>query len=164
MEQPKLEGHLRIKAPLIGLCNTQKWQQNSVVTYTPFPRYSRLWNRLSNGFDNHVEQTVCSFNTVVKPVWQPAVYTIQPFVKPNWQSVWQRVWQLVVSCIQTFTRLSNRKPVWQQVVSCKRGFTKHGHGGKRKHSHEWQAEDFAGTRETSANMEKCCYKWQRVGN
>ena len=43
----------------------------------------------------------CSFNRlssrVVQPVWPPAVYTIQPFVKP------------VV------------KPVWQQVVSCKRG-------------------------------------------
>jgi len=30
------------------------------------------------------------------------VYTIQPVVKP----VWQPVWQSVVSCIQTFTRLS----------------------------------------------------------
>jgi len=34
----------------------------------------------------------------VQPVWQPAVYTIQPVVKPVWQ------------------------PVWKQVVSCKRGF------------------------------------------
>jgi len=43
-------------------------------------------------------------NRLYNPVWQPAVYTIQPFVKPAWQPVWQRVWQPVVSCIQTFTR------------------------------------------------------------
>ena len=47
---------------------------------------------LYNRFDNRVERIDCSFNTVVKrstrlsnrlynPVLQPAVYTIQPFVK-----------------------------------------------------------------------------------
>ena len=36
----------------------------------------------------------------VQPVWQPAVYTMQLVVK--------RIWQPVVSCIQTFNRLSNR--------------------------------------------------------
>ena len=56
----------------------------------------------------------CSFNRlsnrVVQLVWQPAAYTIQPFVKPVqpvWQPVSQRVWQPVVSCIQSFTQLSN---------------------------------------------------------
>ena len=76
---------------------------------------NRLWKRLSHRFDKHGLTTVlnnavwqpcwmnsCSFNQlsnrVVQPVWQPAVYTIQPVVNPVWQ------------------------PVWQQVVSCKRGF------------------------------------------
>jgi len=73
--------------------------RSAVVCYTPFTRYNRLsnqsynWfdNRLllckqtSNRFDNHVERTATvSCNRLSNPVWQP-----------------------VVSCIQTFTRLSN---------------------------------------------------------
>jgi len=68
---------------------------------------------------------LCSFNRlsnrVVQPVWQPAVYMMQPVVKPvvirvrqpGWmfvytiQPVGKPVWQPVVTCIQTFTRLSN---------------------------------------------------------
>jgi len=40
-------------------------------------------------------------NRVVQLVWQPAVYTIQPFVKP----VVKRVWQPVVSCKRGFRKL-----------------------------------------------------------
>jgi len=104
--------------------------------YTPFTRYSRFSNRLYNrfdnrlycvneqptgcGFDNRVERTATVRSTVLNEqslfVWQPAVYTIQQFVKPvtDWmfvysiQPVVKPVWQPVVSCIQTFTRLSNR--------------------------------------------------------
>jgi len=86
---------------------------------TPFTRY----NRLSNGFDNRIENRV--ERTAVRSTgcqtglynrfdkhglttgWM-FVYTIQPVVKRIWQPVWQWVWQLVVSCIQTFTRLSDR--------------------------------------------------------
>jgi len=72
-------------------------------------------------------------NRVVQPVWQPAVYTIQPFVKPVVKPVWQPV-----ECLYTwYNRLSvglttgcivytNIYPVWQQVVSCKRGLTNNG--------------------------------------
>jgi len=54
-------------------------------------------------FDNRVERTVAVpstrlSNRVVQPVWQPAVYTIQPVVKPAVKRVWQPVWQQVVSC------------------------------------------------------------------
>jgi len=45
---------------------------------------------------------------VVKPVWQPCWMNSHcsfiRVVKP----VWQLDWQPVVSCIQTFTQLSNR--------------------------------------------------------
>ena len=66
---------------------------------TPFTRYNRLSNRLSNGFDNRfdnrVERTALFVqpvvNRVVQPVWQPAVYTIQPFAKPVVKRVWQPV-------------------------------------------------------------------------
>ena len=111
----------------------------SAVKYkTPFTRNSRLSKRLYNRFDNRLyrvnkhptgltavlnERTVRSTrlsNRLYNPVWQPAVYTIQPFVKPVVKRVWQpveclhtqpvlqRVWQPVASCIQTFNRLSNR--------------------------------------------------------
>ena len=58
--------------------------------------------------DNRVEPTDCSFNRlsnrVVQPVWQPAVYTIQPFVKPCVKGVWQPV-----ECLYTrYNRLSKR--------------------------------------------------------
>ena len=70
--------------------------------------HSRLSNRLYNRFDNRVERTVAVRSTrlsnrLYNPVWQKAVYTIQPFVK--------LVWQPVVSCIQTFYLVV--KPVWQ---------------------------------------------------
>ena len=47
--------------------------------------------------------------------WSP-VYTIQPVVKP----VVKQVWQPVVSCIQTFNRLSNSFHNWfnKTAVSC----------------------------------------------
>jgi len=48
---------------------------------------------LYNRFDNRVERTVCSFNTVVKPV-----------VK----SVWQPVWQPVGCLFTRYSPLSNR--------------------------------------------------------
>jgi len=112
------------------------------IAETPFTPYNRLPNRLYNRFDNrlyrvnkhstgcqtglttglttvlNLNEHYCSFNRlsnrVVQPVWQPAVYTIQPFVKP--------ISQLVVSRIQTFYPVV--KPVWQQqVVLCKRGLT-----------------------------------------
>jgi len=51
--------------------------------------------------DTAVCQTGCQ--TGLTTGWM-FVYTTQPFVNP----VRQRVWQPVVSCIQTFTRLSNR--------------------------------------------------------
>jgi len=57
-----------------------------------YTRYSRLSNRLSNGFDNRLN--VCIHHTTFgQPAWQP-------------------VWQPVVSCIQTSNRLLNR---WQPV-------------------------------------------------
>jgi len=46
-------------------------------------------------FDNRVEQTVCSFNTIVKPVWQP-------------------VWQPVGCLFTRYSLLSNR--LWQRVI------------------------------------------------
>jgi len=91
-------------------------------------------------------------NRVVQPVWQPAVYTIQPFVKP----VVKRVWQPVECLYTRYNRLLNqfdnrfdkglitscivytniypvvkptgltkpvRQPVWQKIISCKRGLT-----------------------------------------
>ena len=91
-----------------------------VLRNTPFTRYNRLYNQFDNRLyrvNKHPTggKTGCqtglttvlneqplfvSFNRlshrVVQPDWQPAVYTIQPFVKR------------VVPCIQTFTRLSNR--------------------------------------------------------
>jgi len=112
-------------------------------------------NRLSNRFDSRLDvclhdtaglSTVlnkqplfvqlcwrnshCSFNRlsyrVVQPVWQPAVYTIQPVVKPvvkraSWMFVYtirpvvKPVWQPVVSCIQTFNRFD--------LTSCETGLT-----------------------------------------
>jgi len=98
---------------------------------TPFTRYNRLSNR------------------VVQPVWQPAVYTIQPVVNPvvqpglttGWTFVYtiQPVVQtgLTTGCSGLTTGLTTGcivytniqpvvnpvwQPVWQQVVSCKRGF------------------------------------------
>jgi len=79
-----------------------------------FTWYSRLSNQFHNRFDNRVEQTTtvcchCSFNRlsnwVVQPVWQLAVYTIQPVVK--------RVWQLVHDTTGCQTGLT----IWQPVVS-----------------------------------------------
>jgi len=80
-----------------------------------------LFNRLLNHvvqpvwqtrFENRVERTDCSFNTIVQPGLTTGcitrytclsnrmfVYTIQAF----WQPVWQRVWQPVVSCKQGFS-------------------------------------------------------------
>jgi len=63
----------------------------------------------------------CSFNRlsnrVVQPFWQPAVYTIQPVLKPGLTTSWmyvytiqpvvKPVWQPVFLCIQTFNWLSN---------------------------------------------------------
>jgi len=69
-------------------------------------RSTRLSNRVcqtscTTRFDNQLNEQCCSFNAVVKPVWQPVlraglttgwmfVYMIQPVVTP--------VWQPVVSC------------------------------------------------------------------
>ena len=81
-----------------------------VVSKAPFTRYNLLSNRfgqtvLYNRFDNRVERTVCSFNTVVKPVVQPALTT-----------------GLTTA---SFNRLSNWvvQPAWQPVVSCKWGLS-----------------------------------------
>ena len=41
------------------------------LTITPFTRYNRLSNWLYNRFDNRVERTDCSFNTVVKRLYNP---------------------------------------------------------------------------------------------
>ena len=67
----------------------------------------RLHNTAScqSGLTTMLTNSHCSFNRlskrVVQPVWQLAVYMIQPVVK------------------------TVAKPVWQQVVSCKRGFNDH---------------------------------------
>ena len=50
------------------------------------------------------DTTGCHNRYNVQPVWQPAVYTIQPVDKA--------VWQPVVSCLHTFNRLSNRFDNW----------------------------------------------------
>jgi len=64
-------------------------------------------NRLSNGWQPCWTNS-CSFNRlsnrVVKPVWQTAVYTIQPFVKP----VVKRVWQPAECLYRRYNPLSNR--------------------------------------------------------
>ena len=88
-------------------------------SYTPFTRYNRLYN----------------------PVWQPAVYTIQPFVKPVVNGIDNRLnvcihdttgcqtnfttgltTGLTTGCIVYTNIYLVVIPVWQQVVSCKRGF------------------------------------------
>jgi len=80
---------------------------------TTFTRYNRLTTVLN---EQH-----CSFNQlsnrVVQPVWQPAVYTIQPFVKP----AVKLTTGLTTGCIMYTNIYPVVKPVWQQVVSCKRG-------------------------------------------
>jgi len=86
--------------------------------YTIQPVVNSVWqpavsckqtsNRLSNGFDNCVERTAtvhshCTFNRLSNRVVQPAVYTIQSFVKPVVKWVWQPV-----ECLYTrYNRLSN---------------------------------------------------------
>jgi len=83
---------------------------------TPFTRYSRLSNRLRlyrvnkhpTGCQPCWTNSHCSFNRLpnrlVQRVWQPAVHTIQPVVKP----VVKRVWQ-PVDCLYTrYNRLSSR--------------------------------------------------------
>jgi len=89
--------------------------------YTPFTRYNRLYNRLDNWqycVNKHPDwqpvwqlcwtNSHCSFNRllnrVVQPVWQPAVYTIQPVAKPVVKWVWQPI-----ECLYTwYNQLSNR--------------------------------------------------------
>ena len=69
---------------------------------------------LYNRFDNRLERTVCSFNTVVKPVVKPGCTTsLTTGLTTGWMFVHtiQPVVNLVV------------QPVWQPVVSCKRGLT-----------------------------------------
>jgi len=66
------------------------------LTYT---RYSRLSNRLSNGFDNRLN--VCIH---VDNGFDSRFYRVYKHL-PGCQTAWQ--------------------PVWQQVVSCKRGFSIH---------------------------------------
>jgi len=80
-----------------------------------------------NQFDNRAELFVqlcwtnshCSFNRlsnrVVQSVWQPTVYTIQPFVKPL-----RTGWMFVYTIQPVVNPLW--QPVRQQDVSCKRGF------------------------------------------
>ena len=128
-------------------------------------------------FDNRVEQTNCSFvqhgcqtllneqplfvqPVVVQPVWQPAVYTIQLFVKPVVKWVWQPVECLYTRYNQLSNQIDNRfdngfhhrlyhvytniypvvKPVWQQVVSCKRGFTVNWAQVKQTFDFNWRKE------------------------
>jgi len=102
--------------------------QHGVSRKTPFTRYNWLSKRLYNRFDNRlyrvnkhptgcqmVVKTVwqpveCLYtryswlsNWLYNPVWQPAVYTIQAFVKLVVKQVWQPV-----ECFYTrYNRLSN---------------------------------------------------------
>jgi len=71
-------------------------------------RSTWLSDRLHNPVWHPCWTNSCSFNRlsrrVVQPVWQPAVYTIQPFVKLIVKWVWQPV-----ECLYTrYNRLSNR--------------------------------------------------------
>jgi len=102
--------YVKLVWPLVNLQTTVP--HLFVHCNTPFTRYNRLSNRIDNRFDNRVERTATVRSTwlsnrVVQPVWQLAVYTIQPLVKPVWQPIWQPVWELIVSCKQTFNLLSN---------------------------------------------------------
>jgi len=110
----------------------------SSILYT---RYSRLSTcQTGNQFDNRLERTVCSLNTVVKPCsfntvlkrglttgWTNSGCSFNTVVKQvdNWlyrvyehstgcQPVWRPVWQLVGCLFTRYSRLSNRyNPVWQ---------------------------------------------------
>jgi len=68
-------------------CQQPVWQPCWTNSHCSWTNSHCLFNRLSN--------------RVVQLVWQPAVYTIQPFVKP----VVKRVWQPVVSCKRGFRKL-----------------------------------------------------------
>jgi len=86
---------------------------------TPFTRYNRLSHRLYPVWQPCWTNN-CSFNRlsnrVVQPVWQPAVYTIQPVVKP----VVKRVWQ-PVECL--YTRYNQLYCVYKHLRGCQAGLT-----------------------------------------
>ena len=105
-------GHLSLDRPKVRPCPTSPMA---------FTSHWTTWHQKSKDAPlcRLTLYPVYTIQPVVKPVWQPCwtnshcsfnrlsnrvVYTIQPVVK----RVWQPVWQPVVSCIQTFNRLSNQ--------------------------------------------------------
>jgi len=73
------------------------------------PSSPRRWSVWMSGLWNSSLRLLLQSSRVIGSCRQ-LVYTIQPVVKP--------VWQTAVSCIQPVV-----KPVWQPVVSCERGFS-----------------------------------------
>jgi len=96
---------------------------------TPFTRYNRLSIRLYNRFDNHVERTATvrstGCQTSLIPVWQPAVYTIQPVVKPVVKRVWQPVECLYTRYNRSSIRFDNQfvQTVVKHLTCCQTGLT-----------------------------------------
>jgi len=87
---------------------------------TVIPLFTR-YNRLSAGCQTWQPcwTNSCSFNRmsnrVVQPGWQPAVYTIQPVVKPVVKRVWQPVECLYTRCNRLSNRFDNRLTTGQVV-------------------------------------------------
>jgi len=117
-----------LAAPAVCCVHGRQADQN---VKTPFTWSNRLYNRFDNrlhrvnkhpnGYPTGCQTVLKEQPLFVQPVWQPAVYTIQPGCQTGLTTGWMFVYKpVVVSCIQTFNRLSIRlvwQPVWQHRTS-----------------------------------------------